>query len=182
MAPGPLPDATWASLERAYATPPRAYHTLEHVLEVAEQWAQQTWRQPEQTFRAVLFHDAVYVVGRPDNEARSAELSGDDARVRELILLTARHGHLSPRDVDDDAAKFLDCDLAILGAAPQRFDEYERQIAAEYRPVVGPAAYAEGRRRFLHGLLARDRIFLSDAFHLRLDALARANLRRVLAS
>jgi predicted metal-dependent HD superfamily phosphohydrolase len=37
------------------------------------------------------------------------------------------------------------------------------------------------RRRFLRGLLARERIFLSPWFHQHLDAAARANLKRVLA-
>lgn len=173
-------QANWAQLEHAYATPPRAYHTLEHVLEVARHWATQTWQQPRETFLAVLFHDAVYVVGRGDNEQRSAELSGDNPRVRELILLTAKHGRLKPEDVDPEAAKFLDCDLAILGAAPEQFDRYQQQIAREYEPVIGHEAYAKGRAQFLTALLARPRIFLSDGFHARLDAAARANLRRAL--
>ncbi|MBL8950718.1 MAG: hypothetical protein JNK82_08075 [Myxococcaceae bacterium] len=170
----------WAALERAYATPPRAYHTLEHVLEVARHWAQETWAQPEQTFRAVLFHDAVYVAGRSDNEQKSADLSGDDPRVRELILLTAKHGRLKPGDVDEEAAKFLDCDMAILGAEPDAFALYQQQIAREYEPVVGHDAYVVGRAKFLRGLLEKERIFLSDRFHARLDARARDNLRRAL--
>jgi predicted metal-dependent HD superfamily phosphohydrolase len=182
LAPAPLPAATWETIASAYRTPPRSYHTLEHVLEVARTWSQQIWRLPLETFLAVLFHDAVYIVGRDDNELKSAELSGDSPRVRELILLTARHGKLRPQDVDDEAARFLDCDMAILGSDPERFDRYEQQIAQEYRPVVGEAAYASGRRRFLAGLLQSDRIFLSDAFHARLDASARSNLRRALNS
>jgi len=175
-------EVDWAMLERAYATPPRAYHTLEHVLEVARCWAQETWQQPRQTFLAVLFHDAVYVVGRSDNEQRSAELSGADPRVRELILLTAKHGRLTPADVDPEAAKFLDCDMAILGADTAAFDRYQAQIALEYEPVIGAEAYAAGRRKFLESVLQKERIFLSEAFHARLDAPARSNLRRALSS
>ena len=177
--------APWAALERAYATPPRAYHSLEHVLEVARLWHTETWPHPDQTFLAVLFHDAVYDVTRKDNEARSAELfeslCGPDVRVRQLIELTARHGRLVPADVDDEAARFLDCDMAILGSSPERFARYEQQIAAEYVPVVGLHGYSAGRRRFLESLLAKQRIFLSETFHARLDAAARANLRRALA-
>jgi predicted metal-dependent HD superfamily phosphohydrolase len=180
LAPVELPGATWAALERAYANPPRAYHTLEHVLEVARLWAKESWKQPRETFLAVLFHDAVYVVGNSDNEQKSADLSGDDPRVRELILLTARHGRLAPKDVDDEAAKFLDCDMAILGASPEEFARYEEQIAQEYVPVLGEDAYASGRRRFVQRLLAKERIFLSEAFHARLDARARENLRSAL--
>lgn len=180
LAPAPLPRATWQLLERSYATPPRAYHTLEHVLDVARHWAGERWRQPVETYLAVLFHDAVYVAGAIDNEQRSADLV-EPARAKELIVLTARHGSLTPPDVDDEAARFLDCDMAILGAPPDLFDRYQQQVRAEYLPVVGPEAYAEGRRAFLEALLGRERIFLSDGFHRRLDAPARANLRRALA-
>ena len=38
--------------------------------------------------------------------------------------------------------------------------------------------YSLNRRRFLKALLARERIFLSDFFHARLDTQARRNLRR----
>ena len=175
-------DVPWRELQLAYETPPRVYHTLDHVLDVAQHWAQQQWRQPAETFLAVLFHDAVYVIGESDNEAKSADffesLCGKNPRVRQLIELTAQHGRLDA--ADEDAAKFLDCDMAILGASPERFDRYERSIAAEYVPVVGEDAYAHGRRRFLERLLKKDRIFLSDTFHARLDAQARENLRRSL--
>lgn len=187
LSPVALPDETWRALEQAYATPPRAYHNLDHILHVAQHWAwAKKWKQPKETFLAVLFHDAVYVVGRSDNEEKSADLfeavCGKNERVRHLIELTAQHGRLTRSEVDNnDTAKFLDCDMAILGGSPGHFAEYEHQIAAEYVPVIGPEAYAAGRRKFLERLLAKERIFLSEAFHLRLDALARVNLRRALA-
>jgi predicted metal-dependent HD superfamily phosphohydrolase len=184
LSPVRLPDETWSALERAYRTPPRHYHTLEHILEVAQTWASLEWKEPAETFLAVLFHDAVYVVGQPDNEGQSAQLCEQltvrHPRAAELIRLTARHGHLSPKDVDEEAAHFLDCDMAILGSDPERFARYEQQIAREYLPVVGEEAYQLGRRRFLEGLLARERIFLSEHFHQKLDAAARRNLRGAL--
>lgn len=184
LCPLELPEATWRALEQAYATPPRAYHTLEHVLDVAERWAAETWNAPRETFLAVLFHDAVYVVGRDDNEARSADLfeslCGKNQRVAHLIRLTAKHGRLTPADVDDDEAKFLDCDMAILGANKAAFERYQERIAEEYVPKFGIAGYRAGRADFFHRLLAKPRIFLSDAFHERLDARARDNLRRAL--
>ena len=78
-----------------------------------------------------------------------------------------------------DTCHFLDCDMAILGAAPEAFDAYDRAIAAEYRGHVPDWLFRINRRRFLKALLARPRIYLSDFFHARLDAQARANLRRV---
>lgn len=189
----------WVALEAAYATPPRPYHDIRHVHEVLRHYAAVAagpgWLQPTEAYLAVLYHDAIYQPGRHDNEARSAVLAGehiarwlpdkhvDAARVAELIRLTARHGRLGAADlVDDplaaDARHFLDCDMAILGAEPAVFDAYDRAIAAEYRGVMPAWLFRLNRRRFLKGLLARDRIYLSDFFHSRLDAQARINLRR----
>jgi len=197
-APLVLPAAQQAVLEAAYAVPARAYHNFAHVGEVLGHYAEVAagpgWRHPAETWLAVLYHDAVYEPGRTDNEARSADLArehiarwlpdaGIDAeRVAALIALTARHGQLRPDEVDEEAALFLDCDMAILGASPSRFDAYDRGIAAEYRGRVPAVLYRLNRRRFLKALLGRERIFLSDFFHARLDAAARANLRRALAT
>jgi predicted metal-dependent HD superfamily phosphohydrolase len=189
-----LPAEQWAALREAYATPPRAYHNFAHVKEVLRHYGEVAsgpgWEQPEEVRLAVLYHDAIYEAGRKDNEARSAELalehmarwlpdrSIDASRVAELINLTARHGALAPGDVDRDAALFLDCDMAILAADEATFAAYDRGIAAEYRGHVPTWLFRLNRRRFLKGLLAKERIFLSDWFHERLDANARINLRR----
>jgi predicted metal-dependent HD superfamily phosphohydrolase len=189
----PLPDAQRAALEAAYATPPRAYHNARHVEEVLRHFdaaAQEAgWERPADVRLAVLYHDAIYEPGRKDNEARSADLvrehlqrwpqPGVDAeRVAELILLTARHGQLDPGSLDRDAAQFLDCDMAILGSEPATFAAYDRAIAAEYRGQVPAWLYKLNRRRFLKGLLGRERIYLSQWGHARFDAQARINLRR----
>lgn len=189
-----VPPQQWAALEAAYATPARAYHNFQHVREVLRQYdlvaAGPGWMQPVEVYLAVLYHDAIYEAGRGDNEARSADLAIEHiarwlpdagveaARVAELIHLTARHGRFSPDDVDRDAALFLDCDMAILGAEPALFDAYDRGIAAEYRGHVPAWVFKLNRRRFLKSLLGRERIYLSDFFHARLDAQARINLRR----
>jgi predicted metal-dependent HD superfamily phosphohydrolase len=180
LSPFPLSAELKRALVDAYATPPRAYHTLEHILDVARHFSGLSWQQPNDVFGAVLFHDAVYEVGRPDNEARSAALAaqhGQSARTQALIELTARHGKLTRAELDDEAAQFLDCDMAILAAEPRAFDRYEQQIAQEYVPVVGEEAYRFGRRRFLEGLLARPHIFFTSHFD---ERQARDNLRRAL--
>ena len=192
-----LSPEQWSALQAAYATPPRSYHHFGHVHALLRhcQWVQEGpgWQQPAEIQLAVLYHDAVYESGRKDNEARSAELAAgsilhwlpdagiDVARVRELILLTARHGTLGPADVDAEAALFLDCDMAILGAPPAVFDAYDRGVAEEYAGKVPRVLYRMGRRRFLKGLLARPRIYLSELFQARFDGPARDNLARTLA-
>lgn len=196
-----LPDGQLAALEAAYAEPPRAYHHAGHVAEVMRHYREVAegpgWTRPREVALAVLYHDAVYVPGRSDNEARSARfaeaeigrwLGGagiDPGRVSRLIELTARHGRLAASDFTggeaDDTRHFLDCDMAILGAEPDAFDAYDAGIATEYRGVVPAWIYRRKRRQFLESLLQRERIFLSDFFHQRLEARARANLRRTLS-
>ncbi|HEY5780602.1 MAG TPA: hypothetical protein VIT66_01855 [Lysobacter sp.] len=192
VAPVTIPSEQQAAIEAAYATPARAYHHYGHVQDVMRHYdmvvAGPGWMQPAEVYLAVLYHDAIYQPGRNDNEARSAELARehiarwlpgvDAARVAALIDLTSRHGRVAAEEVDEDAALFLDCDMAILGAEPAVFDAYDRGIAAEYRGHVPGWLYKLNRRRFLKGLLARERIFLSEFFHARLDAQARRNLRR----
>jgi predicted metal-dependent HD superfamily phosphohydrolase len=199
LAPLPfdLPPEQRAAIEQAYATPPRAYHDLRHVGEVLRHYGEVAngpgWAHPDAAAFAILYHDAIYRAGAKDNEARSAALArehlaqwwpGVDAdRVARWIELTARHGSLSPDDVpEEDARLFLDCDMAILGAAPAVFDAYDRGIASEYRGVVPGWLFTIQRRRFLKALLARERLYLSDFFHARLDADARRNLRRAVTT
>jgi len=189
-----LPAAMQADLEAAYAMPPRAYHNFAHVQAVLQHCQAVAdgpgWQQPREVQLAALYHDAIYEAGRSDNEARSAALARqaierwwpaagiDVARVVELIELTARHGALSAADIDAEAALFLDCDMAILGAPPAVFDAYDQGIAEEYAGHVPGFLFRLNRRRFLKQLLLKPRIFLSGFFHQRLDPAARANLRR----
>ena len=196
-----VPDAMTAALEVAYTIPARAYHDLTHIRQVWQRYEEVAkgpgWSQPCETLLAVLYHDAVYVPGRSDNETCSAALAYahitrwlpnakiDAMRVSELITLTARHGNFTPTDfgVTQEAADtrhFLDCDMSILGAPAQVFDRYNRAIAEEYRNVLAPGEFQRRRQAFLRALLARERIFLSDYFHARLDARARVNIARAI--
>jgi predicted metal-dependent HD superfamily phosphohydrolase len=197
-----LPPGQLDALRAAYATPPRAYHDFGHVAEVLRHYAEVAagpgWMQPREVALAVLYHDAIYQAGHGDNEARSARLAVDEIarwlpdagldaeRVAWLIGLTARHGRHAPADFDmdpapEDVRNFLDCDMAILGAEPARFDAYDEAIAIEYRGVLPAWLFRRNRRRFLESLLARERIYLGEFFHARLEQKARRNLRRALS-
>jgi len=196
-----LPDPVVAELAAAYGEPHRAYHNATHIAEVLG-WFDRVaddlgWLEPAEVYVAIVFHDAIYQPGAKDNEARSAQWARtanlenpdsrdadvvhglDHDRVAELIELTAKHGHVTT--ADHDTALFLDCDMAILGSSPEQFAAYDCAIGVEYKHVPADA-YRKGRRAFLQGLLAKPRIFLSDYFHHRLDAQARANLSAALAT
>jgi predicted metal-dependent HD superfamily phosphohydrolase len=129
--------------------------------------------------RAAWYHDAVYdpttVPG--ESERRSAELV-DDPEVRRLVLLTAGH-HVEPGD--RNGAVLADADLSILGAPPERYQRYARDVRAEYAHL-DDGAWRAGRSAVLAGLLRRERLFATDRAHERFDAAARRNLRQELSS
>ncbi len=190
--PLPIPEGLERALIDAYAHPPRAYHSFGHVQEVLKHFhSVPSWQHPREVYLAVLFHDAIYLAGKSDNEAKSADLAlqsiatwlpkenVDTALVRRLIELTAKHGKLKREELDEETRLFLDCDMAILGAPAAQFDAYDAAIAEEYSEVP-KLIFRFNRNRFLKHLLEVDRIFLSDLFHQRLDAAARENLRRTL--
>ena len=145
-------------------------------------------RRPAEVELALWFHDAVYDPQRKDNEERSADwarasvlAAGCSAEIagRVAALVLATKSHAAPAG-DADAALLLDVDLAILGAAPGRFDEYERQIRAEYAHVP-EAEFRARRKQVLQGFVERQRIYATDAFHDALEARARTNLATSLA-
>jgi predicted metal-dependent HD superfamily phosphohydrolase len=174
-------------LAAAYDADDRHYHDLEHVADVLRVAGRLADRadEPRLIQLAVWFHDAVYDSRAKDNEERSAALavellgpmgvpSDSLGRVAELIRATA---HVGTAEVDADTAVLLDADLAILGAAPERYDRYARAIRREYA-WVPEADYRAGRGRVLQGFLDRARIFRTERLFQEGEGPARENLRR----
>lgn len=198
LAPADLraPEAFWREVEEAHNQDHRHYHTLRHIAEVVQLWAElvqaQRLREPWACFLALVCHDGVYRVGQKDNEARSAiwatqlieghlpDCGVDLAIVSRLIELTAEHGRVRADSLESDAQLVLDCDMAILGASPSRFAEYERDIEAEQRTRHSAWAYRIGRRRWIRSILECEAIYCSSHFRGRLEAPARRNLEAAL--
>ena len=187
---GAQPDpALFDKLLAAYAEPQRRYHTRQHLQECLDhlQGARGLAEHPGEVALALWFHDAVYAPDRHDNEpqstdwARQAVVAAGVApavadRIHALILAT-RH---DAAPATPDEALLVDIDLAILGAAPGRFDDYERQVREEYAPV--PEALFRSRRQvILEGFLRRPSLYSTGWFRDRLESSARANLRRSMA-
>jgi predicted metal-dependent HD superfamily phosphohydrolase len=144
-------------------------------------------RHPAEVEMAIWFHDAVHDPLRQDNEERSAAWAASSlaargahedvvARVTALVLAT-KHRAEPP---DGDAVILVDLDLAILGAAPERFDEYERQVRAEYA-VVPVTLFRRERQRVLEEFIARPAIYGTAPMHDAREAQARENLARSIA-
>lgn len=181
----------WFELVAAYGSPGRYYHTLQHIEEMAELYSiaakEVGWEKPREVFLAVLAHDVVYDVARTDNEAVSAQwgarwamgLKLDALAVASLIRATASHTQEEAVLAEEpDLGLFLDCDLAILGAPAERYDDYERGVAAEYRQVHPEFAYRSGRTAFLESMLAREHVFHTPFFQDNLEPRARQNMER----
>ena len=181
-------DALFRDLTARYSEPHRKYHTMQHLHECFGklQELRALARKPEEIELALWFHDAIYDTKRKDNEeksaqwARSAVLDAGVAapagdRVYELVIAT-RHNAV-PAGID--AQILVDVDLSILGARPDRFDEYEQQVREEYSWVPGPLFRRE-RRKMLEELLKRPSLFQTAPFLAAYEARARDNLKRSL--
>lgn len=178
----PLSKNYWVQLIAAYSEPHRFYHTTQHlrhligllreasVTDVAVYWAS-------------FYHDYVYIAGRQDNEAKSADIAKAQMlqlnidsklidRCCELILLTKTH-QLNETDVD--AAVFLDADMAILAVDSQDYAVYIDNIKKEYASIP-EFLFNRGRKKFVEACLNRNRLFNTDWFFNRFETQARKNL------
>lgn len=182
------PAGLLEQLIQAYEEPQRHYHSLQHLRECLAHFeqARHLAHQPGEVVIALWFHDAIYDVRGKDNERRSADwairvLASCQAnqamldRVERLIMAT-RHD-ATPSDADEQL--LVDIDLAILGATPERFAEYDAQVRAEYAWVPG-FVYRMKRHSVLKAFLARSRLYGTDHFRARYEAQARRNLAAVL--
>jgi len=178
-----------AALLARWSEPHRRYHTLQHLRECLALFAahRELARHPGEVGLALWFHDAVYDTGRHDNEAASADwarrvlqeagAAADVVGRVDALILATRHSQVP---ATSDERLLVDIDLAILGAAPARFAEYERQIRDEYG-FVPEAMFREKRAEILRGLLARPALFSTAALAARLEAAARTNLSDAIA-
>lgn len=186
-------EAIKAELAEHYRSPDRHYHGIRHIealLALAAEYRAEL-ADPEAVEAAIWFHDAIYDSNGKDNELQSAALAADRlkgradetrlARIVAMIEATATH-EIPPFEdaaARQDAALFLDMDLAILGAPAAVFDAYEAAVRHEYS-WVSEADWRAGRAAVLRGFLARPRIFHTDTLAARFEPQARANMARSL--
>lgn len=186
----PPADAQYHALIACHAEPHRHYHTVQHLEECFARLdeARDGVARVHEIALALWYHDAVYDTRAADNEERSADLAehvATDAgvpaaivaRIRDHILATRHDG--APQT--PEAALVVDVDLAILGAAPARFDDYEAQVRREYAWVPEPI-FRTRRREMLEGFLARRDLYVTQHFRRSYEAAARSNLARSVAA
>jgi predicted metal-dependent HD superfamily phosphohydrolase len=182
---GPDVAAAGADVLARYDEPHRRYHDRRHLAEVLAALRELTGGAPVpvEVVCAAWFHDAVHE-GRDDDEARSAELARQvlgrlgaadpvAQEVARLVRMTLTH---DPAPEDRHGALLSDADLAVLGAAPDRYARYAADVRDEYAHVPDHA-FREGRTAVLRSLLDRPRLYVTPEGHRRWDTAARANLR-----
>ncbi|MCK5726806.1 MAG: hypothetical protein KAH22_08290 [Thiotrichaceae bacterium] len=182
----PLSDQ-YQQLIQAYNEPQRAYHTIQHLNECLAlvDWAQQQGlaQCTDLLELALWFHDAVYIPRKSNNEIKSADWacqlypqhSTIGNELRSLIMITCH----SAQAQSAQEQLIIDIDLAILGQSPERFQQYEQQIRAEYRWVPN-IIYKKKRTAILQHFFNQPRIYGTDIFYKRLENRARTNLAQVL--
>ncbi len=171
-----------------WSEPHRRYHTIEHLaavldaLDVLSDAGVEFDRQPVEL--AAWFHDAVYDIGSPGNEERSAEFalkslngSGTAAEVARLVRVTAEHRP----DADDlNAAALCDADLAVLAGTPFQYQMYADRVRDEYRSVPDDV-FDAGRAELLVNLLRADKLFHTPCGQERWEQRARENVAAEIA-
>ncbi|MEM1424452.1 MAG: N-methyl-D-aspartate receptor NMDAR2C subunit [Planctomycetota bacterium] len=178
-------EMTFELVRTMYEHPPRTYHTLEHIAHCLRVFDRVTMLadHPDALEFALWLHDAVYIPERHDNEARSADGAGMIAgllgcppdfaeEVRSLVLVT-KHDSCP---VGGDAALVADIDLAILGAEPDAYEQYRRQIRNEF-VFADEEQYRQGRAAALHKFLDRPHIYANPYIRGVLEQQAIENLQ-----
>lgn len=185
----PIPGGVLPALLARWAEPHRRYHTPQHLRECLALFAahRALAERPGEVAVALWFHDAIYDTARHDNEAasaawarrvlRDAGAAGEVLERVDALILATRHSRVP---ATPDERLLVDIDLAILGAEPARFDEYERQIRDEYG-FVPEDVFRDKRAEILRGFLARPALFTTAAMRERFEAPARANLAGAIA-
>ncbi len=181
-------EALMRELVAAYQEPHRKYHQVQHLIECLTIFDAYRGcaQEPGEVEMALWFHDAVYHLKAFDNEAMSARWAAQALgqagvcferidRITHHILAT-KHAAL-PKE--GDQALLVDIDLAILGATPERFEEYERQVRQEYA-FVPSFVFRRQRKKLLKAFLARPQLYATPALRARFDAQARTNIAMAL--
>jgi predicted metal-dependent HD superfamily phosphohydrolase len=169
-----------------YNEPHRAYHNLDHLIEVL-QWLD--WYKEGKTSQdydiielALFYHDVIYDGARKDSEERSAMLLAEHGlslgldlqvieKAQKLVIMTK--DHLTAKS--NLEVIMADCDLAILGAEPARFQKYDDDIRKEYH-FVPEEIWQEKRPSVMARFQAEARIYKTERFYDRLEEQARENL------
>lgn len=181
---GKEPEMWYGELEKAYSSPVRAYHNLEHVAFCLEQFEllRSLATHAKAVELAIWFHDSIYDTRSNENEEKSDEFAqqviedmGLEDSLCKLVsglILVTKHD-IEPKNTNEKI--ILDVDLAILGQGSEEFDAYEVAVREEYA-WVAEQTYRSKRAEVLRGFLERKSIFSTPVFIRKYEEAARENL------
>lgn len=179
----------FAQVRARWSEPQRAYHTTQHLLEaltLLDAWSRdEDWPVP--VALALFFHDLVYDPQRADNEDMSALLAREmlaplqvpQARIEAVVRLIDVTKHAA-RPQTEDEKLMVDIDLSILGAAPERYAQYQLQVRREYAHVPEPL-FTRARLAVLEAFVQAPALFHTARGRAAFDAAAARNLTQEVA-
>jgi len=172
--------ARWSETHRKHHTVAHLHEMLDAIGLLAESGLE---FDREAVELAAWFHDAIYEIGRDDNEDRSAELAREllasspiRDEVARLVLLTKTH---KVADDDVNGAVLSDADLSVLGSEPLRYRAYAAAVREEYADVPDEV-FKPARAQVLRALLDSP-LFHTPAGRERWEQLARRNIAEEVA-
>jgi predicted metal-dependent HD superfamily phosphohydrolase len=171
-----------------WSEPHRKHHMVTHLHEMLDAIGQLADDgidfDHEAVELAAWFHDAIYQIGRDDNEDRSADLARGlltSAPVRDevarLVLVTKTHKVI---DGDVNGAALSDADLSVLGSEPHRYRAYADAVREEYAEVPDDV-FKPARAQVLSSLLDGP-LFHTAAGRARWEERARRNIAEEIAA
>ena len=173
--------ARWAETHRKHHTVTHLHEMLDAIGLLADAGIE---FDREAVELAAWFHDAVYEIGRDDNEDRSAELAREllasspfRDEVARLVLVTKTH---EVADDDVNGAVLSDADLSVLGSDALRYRTYAAAVRDEYADVPDEV-FKPARAQVLSALLDRS-LFHTSAGRERWEETARRNIAEEIAA
>ncbi|NMO00241.1 hypothetical protein HH308_03315 [Gordonia sp. TBRC 11910] len=180
-----LTSAQSEDLLARWSQPHRRYHTVDHLNAVLAHLdtlaANGVAFDAEPVYLAAWFHDAIYEIGRSDNEAASAQLARDMLsdkpadvvdEVARLVEATTDHD-VDP--LDRNAAALSDADLAVLAGSPEQYDDYAALVREEYADVPD-ATFGPARAAVLDAMMSGGPIYATEYGRQNWEAVARDNV------
>ncbi|MGV0744032.1 HD domain-containing protein [Mycolicibacterium sp. XJ870] len=172
--------ARWSESHRKHHNVAHLHEMLDAIGSLADEGVQ---FDREAVELAAWFHDAIYEIGRDDNEERSAQLaldllSGSPLRdeVARLVRLTKTH---RVEDGDVNAAVLSDADLSVLGSEPERYRQYAAAVREEYADI--PDDMFKPARAQVLTTLMEGRLYYTEPGQRRWEETARRNLTAEIA-
>lgn len=173
--------ARWSEAHRKHHTVTHLHEMLDAIGLLAEAGVE---FDREAVELAAWFHDAIYEIGRDDNEDRSAELAREllaSSPIRDeiarLVRVTKTHKVV---DEDVNGAVLSDADLSVLGSDGFRYRAYAAAVREEYAHVPDEV-FKPARAQVLTSLLDGP-LFHTAAGRERWEEAARRNIVEEIAA